>query len=133
MTRSSIESHPAIGNLSSSLADKRIRPVTHITQMLKQLATGRFSRRCLLALLLTATAPHFSLAGGNQKKDKFRGTVVHAGPKAITVKSQENIYVVRTFNYTPQLEKKIQAKPPASGKKVTVHYFRGTDLATKVD
>jgi hypothetical protein len=40
---------------------------------------------------------------------------------------------VRTFNYTPQLEKKINAKPPAAGKKVTVHYFRGTDLATKVD
>jgi hypothetical protein len=83
--------------------------------------------------MLFSTTTHFTFAGGNQKKDKFRGTVVHAGPKAITVKSQENIYVVRTFNYTPELEKKIHSKPPVSGKKVTVHYFRGTDLATKVD
>jgi hypothetical protein len=84
-------------------------------------------------IFLTSTAPQFNLAKGDQKKDKFRGTVVHAGPKAVTVKSLDNTYLVRTFNYTPQLEKKINAKPPAAGKKVTVHYFRGTDLATKVD
>ena len=69
----------------------------------------------------------------SQKKDKFRGTVVFAGPKAITVKSEQNIYLVRTFNYTPQLERKIQSKKPAQGKKVTVYYLRGTDVALKVN
>jgi hypothetical protein len=107
--------------------------VTHLTQELKRLAAERFLRGCVLLILLTPTVPQLNLAEGNQKKDKFRGTVVHAGPKAVTVKSQDNIYLVRTFNYTPQLEKKIHAKPPAAGKKVTVHYFRGTDLATKLD
>ena len=109
--------------------------MTLLTQKLKRLTANRFRfpRYCLLLIFLTSTAPQFNLAKGDQKKDKFRGTVVHAGPKAVTVKSQDNIYLVRTFNYTPQLEKKINAKPPAAGKKVTVHYFRGTDLATKVD
>jgi hypothetical protein len=110
----------------------RTRQVTLLTQKLKRLPANRlFPRYCLLLIFLTST--FVNLAKGDQKKDKFRGTVVHAGPKAVTVKSLDNIYLVRTFNYTPQLEKKINAKPPAAGKKVTVHYFRGTDLATKVD
>lgn len=67
------------------------------------------------------------------KTDKFEGTVVVVGPKAITVKSRNNIYLVRTFHYSPQLEQKILRKKPATGKKVTVHYVRGSDLALKVD
>jgi len=95
---------------------------------------GARVRKCgLLMALFIVMAPALIPSKENQKKDKFRGIVVHAGPKAISVKSQDNIYVVRTFNYTPELEKKINAKPPAAGKKVTVHYFRGTDIATKVD
>src|SRR5438093_9300861 len=107
---------------SSISAVKRTCPVRHSSQKLKRFAAGRFLRRCFLVMLLSALAPHFNLASGKQKKDKFRGTVVHAGPKAITVKSQNNIYAVRTFNYTPQLEQKIHSKPTVSGKKVTVHY-----------
>ena len=67
------------------------------------------------------------------KTDKFEGTVVVVGPKAITVKSRNNIYLVRTFHYSPQLEQKILRKKPETGKKVTVHYVRGSDLALKVD
>jgi hypothetical protein len=67
------------------------------------------------------------------KTDKFDGTVVVVGPKAITVKSISNIYVVRTFHYSPELEQKIQRKKPETGKKVTVQYVRGTDLALEVD
>jgi hypothetical protein len=109
--------------------------MVRFAQRLSQLDAGtrHFLMRCLLVILFSASLLPVAFASGNQKKDKFRGTVVHAGPKAITVKSQENIYAVRTFNYTPELEKKIHSKPPVSGKKVTVHYFRGTDLATKVD
>jgi hypothetical protein len=67
------------------------------------------------------------------KTDKFEGTVVVVGPKAITVKSRYNIYMVRTFHYSPELEQKILRNKPETGKKVTVHYVRGSDLALKVD
>jgi hypothetical protein len=69
---------------------------------------------------------------GKSKYDKFQGTVVNAGPKAVTVKSQANIYQVRTFNYAPDLEKKIQDKRPPAGKKVTVRFLRGTDMAVSI-
>ena len=67
------------------------------------------------------------------KTDKFEGTVVVVGPKAITVKSLYNIYMVRTFTYSAELEQKMLRKKPETGKKVTVHYVRGSDLALKVD
>jgi hypothetical protein len=67
------------------------------------------------------------------KTDKFEGTVVVVGPKAITVKSRQNIYMVRTFHYSAKLEQKILRKKPEAGKKVTVHYVRGSDLALRVD
>ena len=67
------------------------------------------------------------------KTDKFEGTVVVVGPKAITVKSRHNIYMVRTFHYSAKLEEKMLHKRPETGKKVTVHYVRGSDLALKVD
>ena len=56
-----------------------------------------------------------------------------AGPKAITVKSRHNIYLVRTFHYSTKLEQKMLRNKPEAGKKVTVHYVRGSDLALKVD
>jgi len=67
------------------------------------------------------------------KTDKFEGTVVVVGPKAITVKSRHNIYLVRTFHYSTKLEQKMLRNKPEAGKKVTVHYVRGSDLALKVD
>ena len=67
------------------------------------------------------------------KTDKFEGTVVVVGPKAITVKSRYNIYLVRTFHYSAKLEQKMLRNKPETGKKVTVHYVRGSDLALKVD
>ena len=74
-----------------------------------------------------------SFAKNKPKEDKFTGIVVNAGPKAITVKSKDNIYLLRTFNYTPPVEAKVKKKPLPPGKKVTVHYFRGSDSATKID
>jgi hypothetical protein len=82
-------------------------------------------------LLLGDLGPGFLQA--KPKTDKFEGTVVVVGPKAITVKSRDNIYMVRTFNYSAELEQKILRKKPETGKKVTVHYVRGSDLALKVD
>jgi hypothetical protein len=95
---------------------------------LRSYLTFLFCASLLTAILIT---PAF--ADERLKKDKFRGNVVSAGPRAISVKSKQNMYIVRTFNYTPQLEKKIQQKKPAPGRQITVHYFRGTDLALRVD
>ncbi len=95
---------------------------------------GRLRASCLVFValfLLRSLGPDFLEA--KSKTDKFQGTVVVAGPKAITVKSHDNIYVVRTFHYSIQLEQKMLRKKPESGKKVTVHYVRGSDLAVKVN
>jgi len=67
------------------------------------------------------------------KHDRFRGKVVFAGPQAISVQSEKDIYLVKAFRYTSKLEKKIKKSQPRPGKPVTVHYYRGTDLAFKVD
>lgn len=85
------------------------------------------------ALLILLLSSSFHPLEGRSKKDKFHGTVVAAGPKAITVKSRDNIYKVRTFNYSAELEKKIPRKNLLPGTNVTVHYIRGTDQAVKVD
>jgi hypothetical protein len=87
----------------------------------------------VLSLLLSFSLLVPATSLGNSKHDKFRGTVVNAGPKAITVKSQDNIYRVRTFNYAPELEKKVQNKRPPVGKRVTVRYIRGTETAVSID
>jgi hypothetical protein len=84
----------------------------------------------ILALFLFHCPP--ILSKEKVKQDKFHGVVVKTGPKAISVKSEDNIYLIRTFNYTPQLEEKLKKKSPQPGKKVTVIYVRGSDLATKI-
>ena len=90
-------------------------------------------RRILIGslVLFLVTCPCF-LPKEKVKQDKFHGIVVKTGPTAITVKSEENIYLIRTFNYTPELGEKLKKKSPQPGKKVTVTYVRGSDLATKV-
>ncbi|MEW5975801.1 MAG: hypothetical protein AB1898_08340 [Acidobacteriota bacterium] len=87
----------------------------------------------LLLVLLLAASPIPTLSKDRPKKEKFRGFVVAAGPKAISVKSEKNIYQVRMFHYTADLERRIRAKPPVRGEMVTVHYYQGTDLAFKVN
>ena len=67
------------------------------------------------------------------KKDKFHGTIVAIGPKEMTVKSRENIYLVRTFEYGPEVKKKLSAKKFIPGTRVTVHYYQGTNIAAKLD
>jgi hypothetical protein len=82
---------------------------------------------CLVVFLLAATS---SWAGA--KKGKFKGTVVWAGPKAISVQSSQNIYLVREFQYTQKLEEKINLKRPPKGAVVTVHYYVENNTAFKV-
>ena len=83
-------------------------------------------------LFLLAALPTGLEAGHKPKTDKFTGFVVAAGPKSITVKSKDNIYQVRTFNYSPGVEQQLMKKKLQAGSKVTVHYTRGTDVAVKV-
>jgi len=85
---------------------------------------------CILALFVFLCP--LALSKEKVKHDKFHGLVVKTGPKAISVKSEDNIYLIRTFNYTPELEEKLKKKSPQPGKKVTVTYVRGSDLATKI-
>ncbi len=84
----------------------------------------------LLLSWFLLTPPKTFLAG--QKTDKFKGYVVTAGPKAITVKNKNNIYQVRTFNYSPKVEQQLMKKKVQPGTLVTVHYTRGTDTAVKL-
>ena len=96
--------------------------------------SARFRSVCVvLAVWLFLGGLGNGVLQSKPKTDKFEGTVVVAGPKAITVKSQYNIYMVRTFHYSAELEQKLLRKKPEAGKKVTVHYVRGSDLALKVD
>ncbi len=81
-------------------------------------------------LLILLTCP-FVDAG--PKHNSFQGKVVFAGPEAISVQSESNIYLVRSFRYTPALAKKINKHQPVQGRRVKVHYYRGTDLAFKVN
>lgn len=67
------------------------------------------------------------------KHDTFRGKVIFAGPTNISVQNEKDIYQVRSFRYTPKLEKRIFKHRIPQGKRVRVHYYRGTDLAFKVD
>jgi hypothetical protein len=90
---------------------------------------GCISCLLLLSLFLFSTTPGF----GGPKQDRFRGKVVYAGPKAISVQSLSNIYQVRMFNYTPALEKKVNAKRPPQGKIVTIYYLRGTETVVRID
>ncbi len=86
----------------------------------------------LVVLFLWTIFPVSLDAGSKPKTDKFTGYVVAAGPKSITVKSKQNIYQVRTFNYSPAVEQQVTKKKLQPGAKITVHYTRGTDVAVKL-
>jgi hypothetical protein len=77
--------------------------------------------------------PKVLFAGHKPKTDKFKGYVVAAGPKSITVKDKKNIYHVRSFNYSPKVEQQLMKKKLEPGMTVTVHYTRGTDIAVKLN
>ena len=71
-------------------------------------------------------------AGHKPPTDSFKGYIVAVGPKAITVKNKQNIYHVRTFNYSPKVEQQLMKKKLQPGMMITVYYTRGTDLAVKL-
>lgn len=111
--------------------DVRVRATSGFGSRLR---SGKLRSACLtIATWLLLGGLGLGLVQAKPKTDKFEGTVVVVGPKAITVKSIHNIYLVRTFHYSAELEQKMLRSKPEPGKKITVHYVRGSDLALKVD
>src|SRR5437899_5313615 len=74
------------------------------------------------ALLVAATLAVAALPAGGQvdtskpiriktlkpKRVTFEGEVMHANPIAITVRSQENELLIRTFGYSPKVREEMQ-------------------------
>jgi hypothetical protein len=91
-----------------------------------------FKRFKLLLISLLLICLTLSSLQAGPKHATFRGKVVFAGPEAISVQNEKDIYLVRSFRYTAKLEKKIRENRPPQGKRVDVHYYQGTDIAFKV-
>jgi hypothetical protein len=99
------------------------------------ITSRRISSHFICFLLFSAlleVPPKTFFAGHKPPTDSFKGYVVAVGPKAITVKSKDNIYHVRTFNYSPKVEQQLMKKKLQPGMMITVHYTRGTDVAVKL-
>lgn len=70
------------------------------------------------------------------KAEKFKGTVVHASRVQITVQSEENPRVVRTFSLSPEMQERmtkiIERGGYQYGDRVTVYYQAAGEVATRV-
>jgi hypothetical protein len=115
--------------IDHAVSRRRVRP----SPLFALPPSARFGLAGVVLVWLLLGGLGLGVLQAKPKTDKFEGTVVVVGPKAITVKSRYNIYMVRTFHYSAELEQKMLRKKPETGKKVTVHYVRGSDLAIKVD
>lgn len=66
----------------------------------------------------------------------FKGEVMNATPAAITVRSQENQRVIRTFTYSPGVRGKMQQLLDRGGyqygDKVEIRYEPGSDVALRI-
>lgn len=68
-----------------------------------------------------------------QKHDSFRGDVMNFTNAAITVRDRNNMALLRTFNYTPELARKVENRRLEPGQRVTVRYIRGTNTAVALN
>jgi hypothetical protein len=70
------------------------------------------------------------------KREKFKGEVMACTSRQITVRSRENIMLVRTFTYTEKVRDQIQQILDRGGyqygDKVEIEYDAGTDVALKI-
>jgi hypothetical protein len=85
------------------------------------------------------TAPAIKLKAPKQpkvKSEKFKGTIVHASRVQITVQSEENPRVVRTFTLSPEMQERmmkiIERGGYQHGDRVTVYYQATGEVATRV-
>jgi hypothetical protein len=86
-----------------------------------------------------ATAPAIKLKSPKPpkvKSEKFKGTVVHASRVQITVQSEVNPRVVRTFSLSPELQERmmkiIERGGYQHGDRVTVYYQATGEVATRI-
>ena len=100
----------------------------------------------LLLLLLVVPLPAASqvadtapvtIKAPKPKKEKFKGEVLSVTRVAITVRSQANYNLVRTFTYDEKLAAEIgkqwdQNKPYQFADRVEIEYIAGGDVATKI-
>lgn len=70
------------------------------------------------------------------KREKFRGEVLNATSAAITVRSQENERLIRTFTYSVEVGDKMQKIIDGGGyqygDKVDIWYEAGSDVALQI-
>ena len=108
----------------------------------------RFSLRALLlvgAALLAAGAPlraqidiskPIRIKEVRPKRVTFRGEVMHANFAQITVRSQENERVIRTFTYSPkvgeQMQQILERGGYQYGDKVVIQHEAGRDVALRI-
>ncbi len=78
------------------------------------------------------TLPAITVKQPKPKIEKFHGEAVNTTPVAITVRDPKNTALVRTFRFTPELERKMDGHSIENGDKVTVHFIKGSDTAVKL-
>lgn len=66
------------------------------------------------------------------KLDSFRGEVLNFTPSAITVRDRENMALIRTFGFSPELTRKLENRRMEGGRRVTVRFIRGSDTAVEL-
>ena len=66
------------------------------------------------------------------KLDAFPGEVVNFTPVAVTVRNRENMTLLRTFTFSPELARKVENRRMEHGDRVKVRYVRGTDTAVQL-
>ncbi len=62
----------------------------------------------------------------------FHGEVLNFTPVAITVRDPKNTTLVRTFEFTPELQRKLENRYLENGDRVTVRFVKGGDTAVKL-
>jgi len=89
-----------------------------------------------VAAQVTTTKP-IKVEAPKVKKEKFKGEVLAATRLSITVRSQKNTNLVRTFTYEEKLAAKINEqfddnKIYQHGDRVEIEYLAGSDKAVKI-
>ena len=80
---------------------------------------------------LPRTAP-IKIKSPKPALDRFKGDVLNFTSVAITVRDPNNTTLVRTFRFSPELERKLEDRYIENGERVTVRYLKGGDTAVKL-
>jgi hypothetical protein len=75
------------------------------------------------------TAPAIVLKQPKPKYDIYRGDVVNYTSTAITVRDPNNVYNIRTFQFSPGLRSKMENRTIEHGFRITVKVQHASDVA----